>query len=73
MREWLKGKKTYITIAIGVIAIWLDVYLGIGLSEKCSSVPDNVPCNITVQEAIKLSWAAVGASFMKAGIDRAGS
>ncbi len=66
----LKGKRTYITIAVGIACIWLDHFYGTSFTDTCKSAvtaptPD-VGCTLTTQQAIGLTWAAIVAAFMRA-------
>ena len=71
--EFLKGKKVYILSAIAIIGIWVDYFTGgvLGLSELCSITPQTDVCKPDIANAIKLTWAALVASGLRAGIAKA--
>lgn len=65
----LQGKKTYILAAVGIAAIWVDHYFGIGLSDTCKAAVDQA-CSISTAEAIKATWGILIALTVKAGLTR---
>jgi hypothetical protein len=70
IKEFLQGKKTYILAGVGVSAIWLDHFFGIGLSDACQAATDAV-CSISTADAFKATWAILIGLTVKAGITRA--
>lgn len=66
LRTLLQGKKTYILAALAVIAIWLDYFFGIGLSDACADATQ--VCTISLADAIKATFIAAGFSTLRAGI-----
>lgn len=72
IKDFLKGKKVYILSLIAVIGIWVDYFTGgvLGLSELCSMTPEGDVCTPDVAAAAKLTWAAVTASALRAGMSK---
>lgn len=65
----LKGYRTYILAVLGIIAVWLDHFFGIGLSSQCTATA--IDCTITLTQAIAATWAALMAIAIRAGINSA--
>ena len=67
---FLQGKKVYILSAIAVIGVWLDYFTGgaLGVSQLCAATPQGDVCHPDMGKAIELTWAALTASGLRAGI-----
>lgn len=72
----ISGKKTYISLAAGVIVAWGIVVLGATCPTDPAAVADAAAdvckefagIKVTVSEAAKLTWAAITGGALRAGI-----
>lgn len=70
MKEWLKGKKTYILLLIALIAVWLDVWLGLGLSTECQNLAEGEECSLSVSDGLKYTWGLATGGAVKGAFDK---
>lgn len=69
-REKVKGKKTYILGILGILGIWADYFLGLGVSSACENLAEGVECRPSISTAVELTWALVMAMTIRAGIKK---
>ena len=70
IREKLIGYKTYILIALAVLAVWIDYFFGLGLSDLCkgSEVAEAKACAISLKSAVEATFGLLVAGTIRAGV-----
>jgi hypothetical protein len=68
LKTKLQGKKTYILAVLGIIAVWADYFFGLGLSDSCANTVE--VCTLSLESAVKATFAIGMATTLRAGIEK---
>jgi len=71
IKESLKGKKAYILLALAFIAVWVDYFTGLGISQACNEVANDDKCTLSLKEALNYSFLILTGSSFRAAISKA--
>lgn len=68
LKALVDGKKVYILAGIAVLAVWVDYFFGLGVSDVCKAMAEGKACTISLAEAANTTWQALIAAALRAGI-----